>query len=230
MRPSTPRRPSGKKCGITEADEEEEKPPIRGRHHHHHHAACDIQKEVTAILVNMKGDSMTAAAMFSGEMKRGHKVQAVNPIVPMQRLMSDILGNVRTVLVVMTGLIIIVSGVGIFVSIYNSMSDRRKEIAIMPRQLGDAAAHRIRDHSGRIDSAVFRRRHLRHPVGPRPRFRGRSRRPAADGHFDQPVRLRADRTGAAAGTDRGLGFDRRRRAGAGRFTAPTSPGHLPTDG
>ncbi len=73
--------------------------------------------------------------MFNGEMKRGHKVQAINPIVPMQRLMSDILGNVRTVLVVMTALIIIVSGVGIFVSIYNSMSDRRKEIAIM-RALG----------------------------------------------------------------------------------------------
>ncbi len=124
-----------KKCGITEADEEEEKRAVKGAHHHHHHGACDVQKEVTAILVNMKGDSMTGAAMFSGEMKRGHKVQAVNPIMPMQRLMSDILGNVRTVLVVMTGLIIIVSGVGIFVSIYNSMSDRRKEIAIM-RALG----------------------------------------------------------------------------------------------
>ena len=126
-----------KKCGITDADEEEEKHAEKGgaHHHHHHHAACDVQKEVTAILVNMKGDSMTAAAMFSGEMKRGHKVQAVNPIIPMQRLMSDILGNVRTVLVVMTALIIVVSGVGIFVSIYNSMSDRRKEIAIM-RALG----------------------------------------------------------------------------------------------
>jgi putative ABC transport system permease protein len=127
-----------KKCGITEADEEEERQAHAGgaaHPHHHHHGACDIQKEVTAILVNMRGDSMTAAAMFSGEMKRGHKVQAVNPIMPMQRLMSDILGNVRTVLLVMTGLIIIVSGVGIFVSIYNSMSDRKKEIAIM-RALG----------------------------------------------------------------------------------------------
>ncbi len=123
-----------KKCGITDVDEDE-KHEEKGAAHHHHHKACDVQKEVTAILVNMKGDSMTAAAMFSGEMKRGHKVQAVNPIIPMQRLMSDILGNVRTVLVVLTGLIIIVSGVGIFVSIYNSMSDRRKEIAIM-RALG----------------------------------------------------------------------------------------------
>jgi len=94
---------------------------------------CDVQKEVTAILVNMKSDA--AAALFSSTMKREHKLQAVNPIIPMQRLMNDILGNVRAVLVVMTSLIIIVSGVGIFVSIYNSMSDRRKEIAIM-RALG----------------------------------------------------------------------------------------------
>ena len=120
-----------KRCGITDADEEEKHEA--GAAHHHHHKACDVQKEVTAILVNMK--SIGIAALFDGEMKRGYKVQAVNPIVPMQRLMSNILGNVRTVLVVMTALIIVVSGVGIFVSIYNSMSDRRKEIAIM-RALG----------------------------------------------------------------------------------------------
>ena len=96
-----------------------------------------MQKEVTAILVNMK--SVSLAAMFNGEMKRGYKVQAVNPIIPMQQLMSSILGNVRTVLVVMTSLIIIVSGVGIFVSIYNSMSDRRKEIAIMRALVRSAA-------------------------------------------------------------------------------------------
>jgi putative ABC transport system permease protein len=116
------------KCGIPL-----EEPPHKPGEHHHHHKSCDVQKEVTAILVNMK--SPTAAFMFNGEMKRGYKVQAVNPIIPMQQLMSSILGNVRTVLVVLTSLIIVVSGVGIFVSIYNSMSDRRKEIAIM-RALG----------------------------------------------------------------------------------------------
>lgn len=118
-----------KKCGLPEVEE-----PETAGHHHHHHGACDVQKEVTAILVNMKSPS--AAALFSGTIKKeSYKVQAVNPIFPMQRLMNDILGNIRTVLVVMTALIIIVSGVGIFVSIYNSMADRRKEIAIM-RALG----------------------------------------------------------------------------------------------
>jgi len=47
------------------------------------------------------------------------------------KLLRDVVGNIRIMLLVMTILIIIVSGVGIFVSIYNSMSDRKREIAIM---------------------------------------------------------------------------------------------------
>jgi putative ABC transport system permease protein len=68
-------------------------------------------------------------------LKKGIQAQAVNPIVPMKRLMDLFVGNVRIVLVFLTGLIIAVSGVGIFVSIYNSMADRKREIAIM-RALG----------------------------------------------------------------------------------------------
>ena len=50
-------------------------------------------------------------------------------------MLNDLVGNVRTMLLVLTGLIIIVSGISIFVSIYNSMADRKREIAIM-RALG----------------------------------------------------------------------------------------------
>jgi putative ABC transport system permease protein len=53
----------------------------------------------------------------------------------MKRLLDNVVGNIQKGLVVMTTLIIIVSGVSIFVSIYNSMADRRREIAIM-RALG----------------------------------------------------------------------------------------------
>lgn len=102
-------------------------------HGHHHHAVLDLQKEVTSILVNAK--TPIAAVMYGGEMKKGFKAMAVNPVQPMQRLFNDILGNVKAVLLLLTGLIIVVSGVGIFVSIYNSMSDRRREIGIM-RALG----------------------------------------------------------------------------------------------
>jgi putative ABC transport system permease protein len=92
-----------------------------------------VQRDVTSILVNTKTD--LAAPLYAGAMKKGFKAMAVNPIQPMRVLLQDVLGNVRTVLLILTILILAVSGIGIFVSIYNSMSERRREIAIM-RALG----------------------------------------------------------------------------------------------
>lgn len=101
--------------------------------HDHQHAIPDVQKEVTAVLVQCK--TQIAANLLAGELKKGYQAMGVNPIQPMQQLFTDVLGGVRTLLIVLTGLIVIVSGIGIFVSIYNSMSARQKEIAIM-RALG----------------------------------------------------------------------------------------------
>src|SRR5436190_3845746 len=90
----------------------------------------DEQKRVTAILVQMKGSSVEAAALtflIMPRINKGSIAQAVNPIEQIRRLLDNIVGNIRTMLLVMTVLIIIVSGVGIFVSIYNSMADRKRE-------------------------------------------------------------------------------------------------------
>ena len=100
---------------------------------HHHHATPDVLKEVTSVLLYMRSDFDTIN--LSNELRKGYKAQAINPIRPMRRLMDSVVGNIRRVLVVLTGLIIVVSGVSIFVSIYNSMADRRREIAVM-RALG----------------------------------------------------------------------------------------------
>ncbi|MCA9019533.1 MAG: FtsX-like permease family protein, partial [Planctomycetaceae bacterium] len=93
------------------------------------------------ILVQMKGDRLRgfSSIKFQSELKEGNQAQAVNPIQQISWLMTNIVGNVRTMLIVLTSLIIVVSGVGIFVSIYNSMSDRKREIAIM-RALGAGRA------------------------------------------------------------------------------------------
>lgn len=104
-----------------------------GHGHHHHHESPDILKDLTAIFVQTR--SKTTAILLEGASKRGYGAQFVNPIGPINDLMTKVVGNVRILMFWMTVLIIIVSGVGIFVSIYNSMSDRRKEIAIM-RALG----------------------------------------------------------------------------------------------
>jgi len=106
-------------------------------HSGHDHEVPDAQKEVTAILVQMKGDRLRGFTTinFQSEVQEANQAMAVNPIRQIGWLMTNIVGNIRTMLIVMTSLIILVSGVSIFVSIYNSMSDRKREIAIM-RALG----------------------------------------------------------------------------------------------
>ncbi len=97
------------------------------------HRIPDEQKEVTAILVQTK--TRTLAILLQANVNERPFAQAVNPIEQIGKLLRNVVGNIRTMLVVMTVLIIIVSLVGILVSIYNSMADRRREIAVM-RALG----------------------------------------------------------------------------------------------
>jgi putative ABC transport system permease protein len=116
-------------------------------HHHHAHFVSDLQKEVTSVLIVPRCDperahvmpcdlQRTGAALaIETELKQGFEAMAVNPVVPMRKLLDNFVGNVRLALLALTGLIIAVSGISIFVSIYNSMADRRREIAIM-RALG----------------------------------------------------------------------------------------------
>ncbi|MEZ6045490.1 MAG: ABC transporter permease [Planctomycetaceae bacterium] len=104
-------------------------------HHHHDHGVPDEMKEVTSIFILMKDNDDYAAFNMMNELKTGFQAQAVNPIQVMTDLMQSLIGNVQKMMLVLIALIIVVSGIGIFVSIYNSMADRRREIAIM-RSLG----------------------------------------------------------------------------------------------
>jgi putative ABC transport system permease protein len=65
----------------------------------------------------------------------GQVAQAVYPSREVENLFAGIVGPLRLILLVLTVMIVIVSGVGILVSIYNSMSERRRDIAVM-RALG----------------------------------------------------------------------------------------------
>ncbi len=104
-----------------------------GHDHGHDHELLDEQKEVTAIFVRTK--STAGAIGLASEINEDVRAMAVNPIFPMKRLMTMIVDNIRLMLLTLTSLIIVVSAVSIFVSIYNSMADRRREIGIM-RALG----------------------------------------------------------------------------------------------
>lgn len=106
--------------------------------HHSQGPLPDIQKQVTSILLVLEGTDLqrsNRALTISSELKKGTKAMAANPVQVMEELVRNLLGNIQLAFLYLTGLIIAVSGIGIFVSIYNSMSDRRREIAVM-RALG----------------------------------------------------------------------------------------------
>lgn len=90
------------------------------------------EREVTAIL--LKTDAFASMAI-ANEINEGQIGQAVMPIAEIYTLLEMIVRPIQTLLLVITTLICVVSGVSILVSIYNSMSERRHEIAVI-RALG----------------------------------------------------------------------------------------------
>jgi putative ABC transport system permease protein len=92
------------------------------------------QREVTSILVLCKnfGEMRLTQAINKGKERMA---QAVAPSREVTSLLNNFVGPIRIVLMVLTVLIIIVAGISILVSIYNSMSERSHDIAVM-RALG----------------------------------------------------------------------------------------------
>ena len=75
------------------------------------------------------------AMELPGMLDKTTDVQAVSPVREISNLLSNIIGNIQIVLLILAVLVIVVAGIGMMVSIYNSMSERRQEIALM-RALG----------------------------------------------------------------------------------------------
>ena len=102
-------------------------------HGHSHEPLPESAREVTAFLVR------TSDIMFSQplaqEINEGTVAQAVSPIDEITRLFSNFVGPMERVLYVLTALIIVVAAMSIMVGMYNSMNERKHEIAVM-RALG----------------------------------------------------------------------------------------------
>lgn len=91
------------------------------------------QREVTSLLVRTTNPLVGPG--LENEINEGPTAQAVMPVREIFLLFDMFVRPAQLLLVVMSVLICIVSGVSILVSIYNSMSERRHEIAVM-RALG----------------------------------------------------------------------------------------------
>lgn len=103
--------------------------------HHDHEPVPDDRKEVTAVLICTDMSKPALAMTLPDVINEGQVAQAVMPATVIADLFDGIIGNVQLVLLVLAVLVVVVAGVGILVSIYNSMSDRRHDIAVM-RALG----------------------------------------------------------------------------------------------
>ena len=64
-----------------------------------------------------------------------YQIQGVYPALEIRNFFDQIIGNIQLVLVILSCLVVVVAGIGMMVSIYNTMNERRQEIAIM-RALG----------------------------------------------------------------------------------------------
>ena len=93
------------------------------------------QREVTAVLLLLKNDVFSQ--ILHNKINEGSVAQAVYPSREVAQLFEGIVGHIQTILLILAILVIIVAGVGVMVSMYNSMSDRSREIGVM-RALGAA--------------------------------------------------------------------------------------------
>jgi putative ABC transport system permease protein len=118
-----------------EHDEDENRPG-----HEHEHAVPEEQKAVTAVLVATDEDRAPGITrLFAREINQEKVAQAAIPADEIAQFFEGTIGDVEIVLLLFGVVIVLDAGIGIMVSIYNSMSDRRHEIAIM-RSLGASRA------------------------------------------------------------------------------------------
>jgi len=103
-----------------------------GDHHHHDHEIPAEFTTITAMAVKLK--SPVFFDSFIRTVNDGTQAQATMPIREIMGLFA-IVGNVNGVLLGISYLVIVLSAVALVVSLYNSLSERRREIAIL-RSLG----------------------------------------------------------------------------------------------
>jgi putative ABC transport system permease protein len=127
-----------------EADHDHEEHHTNAEHseheheHHHEHAIEPLpveQREVTSILVLCNSPLGPEFLNFKINKGKDQIAQAVAPAREVNVLLSSFVGPIRIVLLVLTVLVVIVAGISILVSIYNSMTERSHDIAVM-RALG----------------------------------------------------------------------------------------------
>lgn len=118
-------------------------------HHHTHHAHYDLEpdgrivlhdevkraREVSAILVKTRGDGGFPTLNLIGNLNMIPDVMGTNPATVMREFFSNFLDAPITLLLAIAVLVTVIAAMGILTTIYNSVTARMREIAIL-RALG----------------------------------------------------------------------------------------------
>ncbi|MCL2348553.1 MAG: ABC transporter permease [Planctomycetaceae bacterium] len=97
-------------------------------------AVTESGEEIKAEELNRTRIDIGAMAL-PAEIDKNVDVQAVLPAKEITALLETLVGDIQLVLIMLACLVIVVAGIGMMVSIYNTMNERRQEIAVM-RALG----------------------------------------------------------------------------------------------
>lgn len=105
-------------------------------HAHHDHAPVpskplyeEVDQSITSLLVKFKGRNYQALNM-QRSINENTNMQAATPAIELNRLYS-LTGNVENLLRGIALAIIIVSGISIFIALFNSLRERQYELALM---------------------------------------------------------------------------------------------------
>ena len=153
-------KPASESAGADSGDKDHSHAGAGDAHHHaaHPHDQGDgsVERHVTAILVRTNTKRMTRAMALPKIINQEADAQAVMPAEEVTRLFEGIVGNIQKVLLVFAVLIVIVAGIGMMVSIYNSMSEQARDRR--DARPWRTAIDRDVDYPSGIDPALARRR------------------------------------------------------------------------
>ena len=126
-----------KEAAVSEKEEKHAGNADEGEQHAHEEHEHDHShgKEITSALVCINQYPPGQVDIVSRLINQGKVAQAVAPVQVISDLFEGVVGKLQWILLGMAIVTTVVAGIGIMVSIYNSMSDRRHEIAVM-RALG----------------------------------------------------------------------------------------------
>lgn len=109
--------------------------PTGEAHDDAHEHDADAHRRLSAILICTSTRNRPLAMTLESVVNKDTVAQAVMPTKVIDSLFTNIVGNIQMLLLIVAVLVVVVAGIGILVSIYNSMNDRRHDIAVM-RALG----------------------------------------------------------------------------------------------